>query len=254
MAKADASWSEVRVFRCLASVFAAPAWVLLPQVRNGTGYSRRVRTADALAASVWPSRGLYFAGVEIKVSKSDWSRELANAEKSAEIQQYCLRWYIAAPQGVVPEAELPPTWGLIECKGDKAAIVKAAPDLQPVAPDIAFVCAVLRGVQDCTVPAEQVSDRIQEAVNAARSGWASDRNYQHEALKASVAAFEAASGVTIGVSWEAGNIGQAVKMVRECGASRVVDRLRDFRDAARKIADHTDKVLMEAAAREAGAA
>lgn len=76
-------WTERLVFERLAKVFPPPAFVLLPQVRNGTGFSRRrTRTADAIAASVWPSRGLYLVGVEIKVCVHDWRRELADAAKS----------------------------------------------------------------------------------------------------------------------------------------------------------------------------
>ena len=82
-------WTEGRVFGLLKGPFPDGAFLRLPQVRNGTGFQRSTRTADALIVSCWPSRGLWFAGVEIKVSLSDWKRELCKPEKSASIQKWC---------------------------------------------------------------------------------------------------------------------------------------------------------------------
>ena len=42
-----------------AGPFREPAHAWLQEVRNGTGYSRRARYADALAISLYPSRGRY---------------------------------------------------------------------------------------------------------------------------------------------------------------------------------------------------
>ena len=70
--------------------FAGPAWAVLHEVPNATG-AGKVRTADAIAISLWPSRGLEIHGLEIKVSRSDWRRELKQPEKSVPIQRYCHR-------------------------------------------------------------------------------------------------------------------------------------------------------------------
>ena len=113
-------WSEFAICKRLRGPFPAPAFIVLPQVRNGTGFQRKtVRTADALIVSTWPGRGLWVGGVEIKVVLHDWKREIADPAKS-EMQQWCKNWWIAAPKGLIPQAELPETWGLIECTETKA--------------------------------------------------------------------------------------------------------------------------------------
>src|SRR5512137_2876743 len=79
--------TEATVYAAIQRMFKAPAFILLAGVRNQTGYTRRVRTADALAVSVFPSRGLYAVGFEIKTDRGDWRRELADPEKSEEIMR-----------------------------------------------------------------------------------------------------------------------------------------------------------------------
>ena len=45
---------------------------------------------------VWPSRGLYLHGFEIKVHRNDWLRELKNPAKAEEIAGYCHFWWVVA--------------------------------------------------------------------------------------------------------------------------------------------------------------
>lgn len=236
-------WSEAEVFKRLDKVFPSGAFILLPQVRNQTGYSRRVRTADALAVSVWPSRGLYFAGIEIKVSKSDWKHELADAEKSAEIQRFCQRWYAAVPEGLVDMGEVPATWGLIEVSEKGARISKPAPELQAKPVSMAFVCSVLRAMSEACVPREQVDERINESIRRLNEEHEQRRDRRYEELKFSVDQFEKASGVNIGARWESHHIGQAVKMVLEGGAMHAKEMLERLSKNARQIADVADHGL-----------
>jgi len=73
--------------------FCGPQYAFLPAVRDRTGMGAS-RTADAMAMSLWPSRGLELFGFEIKVSRMDWLRELKAPEKSEELFGYCDRWYV----------------------------------------------------------------------------------------------------------------------------------------------------------------
>lgn len=239
MKTAEQRWTEAKVFRQLEKVFPSPAFVLLPQVRNGTGYARRQdRTADGLAVSVWPSRGLHFTGIEIKVSRSDWKRELAAAAKSVEIQQYCRYWFVAAPDGVVPVGEVPETWGLIEVNGGTARIVKAAPQLDCKPPDMLFVCAVLRAMAQACVAADDVKTRIQEAVERSEESLRKNQSYEFRELKSRVTAFEEASGLSIN-NWDAGQIGDAVKFVRSTGLVSI-ESVAD--GAAKRLEIAADKI------------
>lgn len=124
--------------------FRTPAFQWLYEVRNRTGYGAQDRYADALVVSVWPSRGVFFAGIEVKISRADWKRELDDPEKSDEIQRFCDYWYIAAPDGVVLPGELPERWGQYVIDGKKATLIKDAPQLTPEPLSKVFVASVLR--------------------------------------------------------------------------------------------------------------
>jgi hypothetical protein len=120
-------------------------YALMWEVGNATG-SRVRRHADAVVMNLWPSRGLLIEGIEIKVSRSDWRRELDNPEKAEEIARYCDRWWVVTPDGIVQPHELPAMWGH-KVVNDKGAIrtVKDAPRNDNVAAlDRGFVAAMLR--------------------------------------------------------------------------------------------------------------
>lgn len=139
-----------------------PAHAVLHEVADRTG-SRISRFADTVVVSCWPQRGLWFGGVEIKVSRSDWLAELANPAKSAAVQQYCKYWWLAAPPGVVDIGEVPETWGLYTIDGKKAVLSKRAPELEAVPPSLSFVASVLRNAE------KSVTQVCKEAVNRAVS-------------------------------------------------------------------------------------
>lgn len=136
-----------------------PAHSWLYEVRNQTGYRDEQRYADALVISAWPSRGIWFAGVEAKVSRSDWRAELAAPEKSEAIQRFCNYWWIAAPEGVVLPEEVPATWGHYVVAGGKAFIAKPAPELKPQPLEPSFVASVLRN-------AARAQERVRKAAHA----------------------------------------------------------------------------------------
>jgi hypothetical protein len=209
-------WDEGLVFEKLRHIWPSPGYVRLPQVRNGTGYARsRTTTADALVLSVWPSRGLWIAGVEIKVSLADWKKELAKPDKADEIQKYCHYWYVAAPKGVIPIATLPELWGLVEVNGNTAEICKQAPRLNPKPVDLLFLCAALRAAEDVTVSKAGFNDEVKKQVDVAVQAEQRNKKYDYERLHEAVKAFEEASGISLWATWDAGNIGAAVAFVRK---------------------------------------
>ena len=60
------------------------------------------------------SRGRGIDAHELKVSRSDWLRELDDPAKADAWWPYCSRWWVVAPPGIVADGELPPGWGLME--------------------------------------------------------------------------------------------------------------------------------------------
>jgi len=236
-------WTEPAVFACLVKAYPAPAYVLLPQVRNGTGYQRRTtRTADALAVSVWPSRGLYLTGFEIKVSRSDCRKELADPHKSADIQKYCRYWYVVAPKGVIDVGEVPENWGLIECpSAGTVKNIKAAPQLECVPPDMLLLCSILRSVSAATIPLGGLEDEVAKRVAAKQQFDTVHKDRKIHELQYTIEQFEQASGLSLSKSWDAGPIGAAVKFIRDSGvlgARGTVERLQRGIKQAAEVLEH----------------
>lgn len=134
------------IWSALQERFAAPEWAYFEEVRNGTGYSRGVtRTADAVALSLWPSRGLEMHGIEVKVGRGDWLREKNDPAKAEEIGRYCERWWLATTKGVVVDkSEIPTSWGWLEFDGKKLVQKKQADHqkAQPLSKEL--IAAILR--------------------------------------------------------------------------------------------------------------
>ncbi len=144
MAKVKSELTASQVLDVLSEkLWPKEAFAWMREVRNGTGWQRNERYADALVVSCWPSRGIYALGVEVKVSRSDWLHELKQPTKSAEIQKYCRHWWLATTPGIVHPGELPPTWGLVEVNS-KASVITEAPKLDPEPPDWKFFASVFR--------------------------------------------------------------------------------------------------------------
>jgi len=163
----------------LREKFAPPAYALFEEVKNQTGYQKRSeRYADALALSLWPSRGIGMTGFEIKVSRADWKKELDDPAKAAEFSKYCTGWYVVAPEGIVERLELPAAWGLIEVpiSGRKRLVTKVeAPKTVPTPWDQSFVAALLRRQN------EQTAALVDQALRARLEGEREKQKEEHVA-------------------------------------------------------------------------
>jgi hypothetical protein len=65
----------------LRRFYKTTEYALMFEVADSTGANSH-RRADAVAMNLWPSRGLYIEGIEVKVSRSDWRKELDTPSKS----------------------------------------------------------------------------------------------------------------------------------------------------------------------------
>lgn len=108
--------TSTEIKRQLRERYCAPEWAVFFEVANGTGATSR-RYADAVAMNLFPSRGLGLHGFEIKISRNDFKNEMKNPHKAEEIAQFCDRWWIVAPKGMIAPEELPEAWGLIVSNG-----------------------------------------------------------------------------------------------------------------------------------------
>jgi hypothetical protein len=241
------------VFGALRSRFPAPEFAYFEEVRNSTGFARVVRTADAIAMGLWPSRGLELHGIEVKVSRSDWLREKEDPAKAEEIQKFCDRWWLAVSDPtIVQDGELPPTWGLLVPRGRRLVAAVEAPKLTPQPVDRSFLAALMRRLHGAS-PSEKA---IAEAVSRARAEEqreferrekvAEERgNYELRHLREAVAKFEAASGVKIH-TFDGAHIGAAVRLVLDGRVDYQRQQLEYLAKQAARIAEHCREVLDKA--------
>jgi hypothetical protein len=226
----------------LADRYCPNEWAFLPQVGSGTGVHYR-RTADAIALNLWPSRGMELLGFEIKVARYDWLRELKDPEKSVEVQGYCDRWYIVAPEGVVEDGELPPTWGLMVPRGKGVRIMKEAPKLEAKPLDRTFIAAVMRQALKVTTPQAKLDAKFMEGKREGiEVGEGKFVRNQLNGLKKAIYEFQAASGVRID-DWQAGRIGRAVKEVLD--RPDPIGILERQSKMFRQMADRIDEAAVE---------
>lgn len=239
-------------------------WSFLLQVPDGTG-TNKCRTADALAMGLWPSKGLDLHGFEIKATRSDWLREIDDPTKSEAFAKYCDYFWLVCAPNVADLTELPASWGMLTPtkNGSKLRAVKAADrNRSPEPIDRTFLAALFRATERDSVSEQQASALWHRGWNA-RTDVDRRNRKRHEKtdrilrdgelsrLQRQVEAFEESSGVTID-GWNAGNIGEAVRMVLDGKVSHLPRHLRDIRrqvDIAGKALDealsNADAMLAE---------
>lgn len=221
----------------LRAWFRLPQYAFLEQVANGTGARYQYRWADAVAMSVWPSRGYDIHGIEVKVTRYDWIKELNAPQKSAEVQQYCNRWWVATPdESLIEAGELPATWGHMVMKGDSMRVVVPAPQLQPLPLTVEFVASILRNVQkaDEGQIAAAINKAVREAVDRERATSC------YTKLKQQVDAFEAASGLHISEYADGKELGESVDTLRRLRWR--LESIERARDACKDIEQMLEKI------------
>jgi hypothetical protein len=112
-------------------------WVCIPEARSGAGFDGNEGQCDLLAINTWQGRGMELIGHEIKVSMSDWRRELERPEKAERFAKHCRRWFVAAPSKIASKirAELPAAWGLLSISdAGRITTLVAAPAREDTTP------------------------------------------------------------------------------------------------------------------------
>lgn len=142
--KTDKEKSQ-ELIAALAKQWPSPDCAFIPEFRSGTGWAREQR-ADAIAMHLWPSRGLELIGFELKVSRGDWKRELADPSKCDHVKRFCDRWYLVAYDlKVIKYAdELPEGWGLMFLENGEIHTMIEAPKLTPEPLDRLFAASLMR--------------------------------------------------------------------------------------------------------------
>lgn len=177
-----------------------PVAILAPGVRSAAGFDAR-RTIDAVSLGLWPSRGMLLTGYEIKVSRSDWLRELKNPAKAEEFASKVDRLVLVVSDAdIVQDGELPENWGLLvrSGRGLKQVVNPTALHdhsngrVRSLPPGFtrSFLVPLLRSAN--AVPPDVREELRQEAERASRY-----KLDEFERLKQRVAAFEREAGIKI---------------------------------------------------------
>ena len=227
--EAGAKLAAHDLFLRLQGTFSPPAYITLEEVRDATGFDG-VRTADAIAVSLYRSRGKAIWGFEMKVSRSDWLHELKQPEKSESILRYCNYWALVVPnKDIVKPGELPATWGMYVAQKNRLKCVGPCPKLDPLPMSITFLTALLYAVEHRQSKADEkaLNDAKNEGYKQG-SARTSDAYWEKEytALRDKVEAFEKASGLNIQYGWQKPDkIGAVVKMLLDGNAplKRILD-------------------------------
>lgn len=132
------------LFERLEHRYQAPEWALFRQVRNAAGFEG-IRTADAIAMNLWPSRGLTLHGFEVKASRGDWLRELREPGKAEPVAKFCDFWWVVVPDAEMVRDELPDGWGLlVPNRGKGLRVAVEAPQTEAIEFTRSFLGALLR--------------------------------------------------------------------------------------------------------------
>lgn len=243
--------SAHEVIHALRMKYDGNAYAFMEQVGDGTG-ARAYRWCDALVMSLWPSRGLDLIGIEVKVSRSDFLKELSLPQKADAIAKFCDYWYLAVgDENIVQAGELPSTWGLLvpDSKGNLRCRVEATKlEAQPISRS--FLAAVLRQASvQITDVAKMIAEynrgveigrkEAEETAKHSRENW----KQMHAELDKSVRDFERVSGVRIN-NWQGGEkIGHAVQLVLSNMGSRIKGQLEDLHGQALRIVTNIENEL-----------
>jgi len=203
--KTGAYMTYPMLVQALEARYPKREYALLQEVRNATGYASRVRSADFVALSLWPSRGLALHGFEIKQYRGDWKREKEAPEKAEEIAQYCDFWWLVVTEAAIaPLDEVPLTWGVLapDDTGKKLVQLREATRLEPKPLSRGFIASLLRNAADGMVPVSSLEAKVTEAREAGiKLGEARVADVKElerlRTIEAAAREFEAASGYSI---------------------------------------------------------
>lgn len=127
-------------------------WACFRELATGTGHSGHAgRTADLFALNCYPSKGFRAIVYEVKVSRSDFKREIEDMTKRRPWEKIAHECYFATTPGLVKPDEVPEGWGLVEV-GAEVRVIKVATQRTPEPWPMTFMAAIARRSADAAQP------------------------------------------------------------------------------------------------------
>lgn len=225
---------NAKVWEALRKRYPGTEYGLLREVRNAAGYNAN-RAADGVVVGFWPSRGLNVTGLEVKIHRSDWLRELKKPEKAEDIFQYCDAWYLVTGTDAVAKLEeIPAAWGWIQLQGSRLITMKEAPKLEPQPISRNFLASLMKRATTGMVDQEEINTKVEAQLETRRQQWEqqsqgvrSRAQSDLEELQHRVRTFEEAAGFTI-TTWRDSprDLGETIRTLTDLGHQRILERVR----------------------------
>lgn len=121
-------------------------WVRAEHVQSRIGYAHSgepFRIADFVAMDTYPATAAIH-GVEVKVTRSDWLRELSDPTKADPIRRHCHYWWLAVPDASIVRDDLPESWGLLVLGSAGLRARRRAPRLEPAPVPLELTMTIAR--------------------------------------------------------------------------------------------------------------
>lgn len=234
--------SNKSVWDLLSKKYPSSEYALMQEVSDAAGHSRS-RSADYIAVSLWPSRGLAVNGIELKSYRSDWLSELKNPKKAENIFQYCdFFWLLTTDDTIAKIEEIPAAWGWLCIKGSIIKVMKEAPKQKPVDIGRSFMCAMLKraACKQSFIHIDSIEDRIELAKK--EKCYMHDREIENlketiKKLNTKITEFEKASGIEIAYGWrgDPDKTGKAVRFILDGGIEGLRKELLHLQGTSNKI-------------------
>ena len=204
---------EHKIREMLRTKYSYPAYAFFDELRDCTGFSS-IRSADGVALSLWPGRGILLHGFEIKVSRADWLNELKDPSKSEIFIAECDHWWLVAPKEIIQRGEIPMKWGWLQVKGNHLYCAKMAPLLKPKPLSRSLLASLVYRTQKQGVT---LTEKERETIR--KRGFEQGKEFGsqmgkydiqgYKSLREAVDRFERASGIQIN-NWSSSKIGYIV--------------------------------------------
>lgn len=142
------SVSSATILAGLRKLHPPREWAFFEEMRVGTGFGAQAEgRIDAWAMPLWPSQANLRTAYEVKISRSDFAREVAQPRKRRMALHLSNCYYFATPPGLVRPEELPVEAGLVEvAENGKMEIVVPALIRDTCPPSWRFVASLCRHI------------------------------------------------------------------------------------------------------------
>lgn len=207
----------------LSAKYPRDRYALFFDVPDNVGTDSR-RRADAIAIGCWSSVGRLIEGFELKVSRSDWLREVANVSKADPFIERCDKWWlVTASPSIAKLDEVPACWGWMAATKNGLRVQRPATRLPHDDTKInrLFAIGLFRKMQESLVSSPEVAVLLRESRQALDKKVEEEVTYRTHRLQSRtdelqkrIEKFEKDSGLKLD-TWRLGDVGALAKAIHE---------------------------------------